>query len=58
MTIKVNFKLSNDHKDNKLMYSKSDNNTINPKYNEDECFHYAVIVVLNHKYNKNNPEII
>ena len=32
--------------------------TINPKNNDEKCFQYAVKVALNHKNNKNNPEII
>ena len=32
--------------------------TINPKYNDDQCFQYATTVAINCKYIKNNPERI
>ena len=32
--------------------------TVNPKYDNDNCFHYAIIPALNHKHIKNHPERI
>ena len=32
--------------------------TINPKNEDDKCFHYALTVALNHEQIKNNPERI
>ena len=32
--------------------------TVNPKYNDDKCFQYAVAVALNHEQIKSHSEII
>ena len=35
---------------------KHEKPTLNPKNNDDKCFHYAITVALNYKNIKNNPE--
>ena len=37
---------------------KNKKSTINPKNNDDNCFHYTLTVALNHKQIKSNPERI
>ena len=41
-----------------LKWLKNKKVTINPKNNDDKCFHYALTVALNYQKTKNNPERI
>ena len=37
---------------------KNEKATINPRNNDDKCFQFAVVVILNYQNIKNNPENI